>query len=152
MAINSVSPGAAPVVRTPATSSTSAAATATPAASTPGYKEGSSYTANSSQAATGLSWGQEESANTSKACDILGKIDSPDAKKLKELLGAASMTRDEVQDASKLLEKLEGKLSPEDAAVVVRSLNYGSCLSGCMAFSKLMMENIMEDLKKTLKL
>ena len=61
------------------------------------------------------------------------------------------MTRDEVVEASEALDKIEG-LSPEDRAVVERSLAYGGALANCMAFSKLLMENIMEDLKKTLKL
>lgn len=151
MAINSVSPGAAPVVRS-ATATTSAPATsaATPSSTTAGYAQGSSYTANSSQAASGLSWGAEESANTNKAVEILGKASGGDAAKLKALLSQYSMTRDEVQDAAKLLENIE--LSPEDRAVVERSVNYGGALANSMAFAKLLMEMIMDDLKKTLKL
>ena len=150
MAISSVTPGASPVVRSAATApSTPAAATSTPAPAA-GYGEGSSYTASSSQAATGQSWGAEESANTSKAVEILGKASGSDAAKLKGLLIQASMTREEVQDAAKALENIE--LSPEDRKVVERSLAYGGALANCMAFSKLLMENIMEDLKKTLKL
>ncbi|MDP2274133.1 MAG: hypothetical protein Q8N23_12610 [Archangium sp.] len=151
MAINSVTPGSAPVVRSAATDHSAPAASKTPPAATPGYAEGSSYTASSSQAATGQSWGAEESANTSKAVEILGKVSGGDAAKLKGLLSQASMTRDEVVEASNALDKIEG-LSPEDRAVVERSLAYGGALANCMAFSKLLMENIMEDLKKTLKL
>ncbi len=150
MAINSVAPGSAPVVRSAATDHSAPAAATTPA-TTPGYAENSSYTASSSQAATGQSWGAEESANTSKAVEILGKLSGGDAAKLKGLLSQASMTRDEVLEASDALGNIEG-LSPEDRAVVERSLAYGGALANCMAFSKLLMENIMEDLKKTLKL
>ncbi len=98
-----------------------------------------------------MSWGAEESANTSKAVEILGKTSGSDAATLKKLLSYSSMTRDEVQEGAKALENIEG-LSPADRAVVERSLAYGGALANCMAFSKLMMENIMDDLKKTLKL
>lgn len=154
MAINSVTPGASSVVRSPATASSApAAATSatTPSSTAAGYAEGSSYTASSKQAATGQSWGAEESANTSKAVEILGKLSGSDATKLKNLLSQGLMTRDEVQDGAKALDNIEG-LSPADRAVVERSLAYGGALANCMAFSKLLMESVMEDLKKTLKL
>lgn len=154
MAISSVNSGASPVVRSAATTpSTSSPATSTtpPSSMAAGYAQGSSYTASSSQAATGQNWGAEESANTSKAVDILGKTSGSDAATLKKLLSQGSMTRDEVQDAAKAFNNIEG-LSPADRAVVKRSLDYGGALSNCMAFSKLLMESIMDDLKKDLKL
>lgn len=151
MGINSVTPGAPSVVRSAATAPSTSTAGTTPSSTSPGYGQGSSYTASAGQAATGQSWGAEESANTSKAVEILGKVSGSDAATLKKLLSQASMTRDEVQDGAKALDNIEG-LSPADRAVVERSLAYGGALANCMAFGKLLLENIMEDLKKTLKL
>jgi predicted Zn-dependent protease len=114
-----------------------------PQAST-GYSAASSYASASTGTQTG------SAADTKKAIEILGK--TPGGEKLKKLLSENYMTSSEVSEAIEEFEKIGGKLSEGDRAIVEQSVRFESALSGCINMNKMIMDRLLAQLKENNKM
>ncbi|MBL8921879.1 MAG: hypothetical protein JNJ54_23710 [Myxococcaceae bacterium] len=108
-----------------------------------GYSAASSYS-SASTAESG------SAADTKKAIEILGKTEG--GEKLKKLLSETYMTSSEVSEAIEEFEKIGGKLSEGDRAVVEQAVRFESALSGCINMGKMIMDRLLAQLKENNKM